>query len=1117
MSDTTYITSLESLYADHSTLSPLADKVCILLRDGTSQEQRLVDALNPDYIKIDERTFKDLLLFFHQFAQHIRFYQPNFAADANWSNFFDLFDGLEQDKDGEKWRKVQKIIEQGGNISPHISLLIAFLHLFQHAQNHLNSLTERHLSNYFCDVLRFVEKPARPDHVHLIVSLAKSNYQTIIGDDVLFRAGTDANKNDIFYRVERETAINNAQVAQLKSLFIDRNENGIINKIYAIPKPNSKDGHGNEDLAPEQAFLPFHQGLYTPQSTEADIAQFEANIGFALASPILRLYEGKRTIAIEIQFGIQDTDPQHPNYAEQYAQMQQFWANTELVKSNFKVALSTDAGWLEKNIDNIALLSEEALLTLYIFLSPQDPPITPYQNAILQDNYPDGEPIIKISSISQFDLAFYEALHTYPIQNIRIAVAAERVGQLYLQSDLSPVENGKAFEPFGIQPRRRAAFYVSSPEAFNKHIEALSIDFTWKNLPENFADYYDQYPSLRNMPFKVALSFLHEQQWLPLTDQARNPQIYQLFKQNETESIKIDNLYLDLNRVATPLEPDAEAIPTLLNNNTRRGYLKIELVEPADAFGHAIYANLYADQLTDKLFKKSALMMSMAMPPSPSSDKDKNAKNAGEDEKNKHLQDLAAAADDIKIPNPPYSPQIEQLTLSYTASQSIHFNKPQKNKAQDAFFHLHPFGKVRIRPHKGIKLIPLYEEQGSLYIGIENLQTPQNISLLFQLAEGSGNPDLSIPSPQWHFLSHNQWLPFDRSDILSDTTNNLINTGIMVFKMSNLATQNNQIMPPNYHWLRLSIDKHLLALNQIIAIHAQALSAVLVEQGKDYNQHLKQPLAANTIKELVIDNADINEIKQPYSSFGGKTREQGNDFYARVSERLRHKNRAISIWDYERLVLERFNDIYKVKCLPHTSHKSDFSPGSVTLITIPNLRNKNAVNRLQPKTPLNLLMAIKQYISRYTSPFVHLDVQNPVYEEILVSFDVGFMKGYDIGLHVARLNEAIKQFLSPWAYEAQKDIIFGGRIHKSSIINFIEELNYVDYVNNFTMYHKYQQQHEIITAPKDEAEARSTRSILVSVEQHQINPLKPGELTYTIPEGIGHMLIEINFEVEDDE
>lgn len=1110
MSDTTYITSLENLY-EASDLPENVGKVSILLRDGSNQEQRLSPALNPNYIKIDEKTTKDFLLFFYKFSKHIYFYKPNYVSNSDWSSFFALFEGLEEDTSGERWKKVQKQIENGGSVSPHMGLLITFLHLFRYAQNHINTITERHLVYYYRDVLCFKERPAQPDRVHIIVELAKNTDYLLIEKGVLFGAGNDSTDTPVFYSSERETAINKAEVTQLKSIFIDKNREKNVYRIYAIQKANTQDGVG-EPLAKEQSFLPFHQGLYTPQSTEESIRQKEAAIGFAISSPVLRLAEGTRTIAVEICFGIGDIEPRHPDYAEKYAEMQQFWKKVQLVKSNFKISLSTEKEWFQKKIDDISLLPNEGVLTLYAYLSPNDPPITAYQSAVLGENYPEGEPIIKIHATPQYERPLYEVFGAYPVQKIQVSVAVERVGHLYLQNDISAIETGKPFEPFGSQPQRNAALYISSPEAFIKQIDALGIHFNWKNLPDDFADYYDAYPGLRNKPFKVAISFLQDRQWLPILDEQNQPLTYQLFaQQNDRESIQIDKTRLALKGNPSPIRPNDQAIEPTWNTNTNRGYLKMELIEPRDAFGHAVYANLYADRLTDKLFKKSAQMLQLATQPAAANDKKTDPKQASSSTNNFIVGD-----DEIELPNLPYSPVIEQLSLSYSASQTLYFDKKQPNHPKNLFFHLHPFGQAPTETAENTYLLPAYIEQGSLYIGIEKLQVPQNISLLFQLAEGSGNPDLAIPTIQWYYLSNDQWIIFDRNDILTDTTTSLMNTGIIVFKMPAAATRNNNIMPEGCHWIKMSVNNNVLALNQIISIQAQAISAVFIDNNNDPNR-LKQPLPPNSIKELAVSDTRIKSIEQPYSSFDGKIAEQGNDFYARVSERLRHKNRAISIWDYERIVLAHFNSIYKVKCLPHTGPKSDFAPGCVTLVTIPNLRNKNAVNRLQPKTPLNLLKAIKEYIGQYASPFVRIDVQNPIYEEILVSFEVGFLTGYDIGLYVERLNEAIKQYLSPWAYEANEDIIFGGRINKSSIINFIEEIEYVDYVNNFVLYHKYRQDNEIREEATDEAEARSTRSILVSAEQHRINPWKEGELAYIVPEGIGHMLIEINFEIFDED
>ncbi len=124
-----------------------------------------------------------------------------------------------------------------------------------------------------------------------------------------------------------------------------------------------------------------------------------------------------------------------------------------------------------------------------------------------------------------------------------------------------------------------------------------------------------------------------------------------------------------------------------------------------------------------------------------------------EADKNQALQQLSATADEVKLPNPPYSPTIEQLSLSYTATQTIRFDKPELNHPKDLFFHLCPFGQSPVAATQGAYLMPNYEGQGQLYIGIEGLRVPQNLSLLFQLAEGSGNPDLALPTIQWHYLN----------------------------------------------------------------------------------------------------------------------------------------------------------------------------------------------------------------------------------------------------------------------------------------------------------------------------------------------------------------------------
>ena len=115
---------------------------------------------------------------------------------------------------------------------------------------------------------------------------------------------------------------------------------------------------------------------------------------------------------------------------------------------------------------------------------------------------------------------------------------------------------------------------------------------------------------------------------------------------------------------------------------------------------------------------------------------------------------------------------------------------------------------------------------------------------------------------------------------------------------------------------------------------------------------------------------------------------------------------------------------------------------------------------------------------------MNLDVRNPKYEAIKVRFGVEFKLGYDRTFYKEKLNEEIKEFLSPWAFGKEEDLIFGGRINRSIILNFVEERPYVDYVTNFQMFHKEDENRALIE--KFVAEGTTASSVLVTALDHWI-------------------------------
>ncbi len=209
------------------------------------------------------------------------------------------------------------------------------------------------------------------------------------------------------------------------------------------------------------------------------------------------------------------------------------------------------------------------------------------------------------------------------------------------------------------------------------------------------------------------------------------------------------------------------------------------------------------------------------------------------------------------------------------------------------------------------------------------------------------------------------------------------------------------------------------------------------------------------------------------------------------------------MWDYEHIILEQFPEIYKVRCINHTKlHRdeenkiladNELKPGHVLVVPIPFINEKSAVDPLRPYTKKKTLAAISLFLRNSISPFVKLEVQNPKIEEVQVFFRVAFTDAIDdLDFYVELLNSAIVNYLTPWTISENVNIDFGGRWYKSSLINFVEELDYVDYVKDFEMYHKKDIEQNDSSWNKLDSEiieATTSRSVLVSHKKHDIRKL----------------------------
>ncbi|NOZ26260.1 MAG: hypothetical protein GXO94_09260 [Nitrospirae bacterium] len=956
-----------------------------LARDGQSRKQRFPKALDPFFARIDDRTRKDLLRFASEYSKLINYFDPvTNKPSGDWEDFFKAIDDEEITR-----------LKGYAKHEPHIALYLAFILLFRHAQKQINGLTRRHLDFYYRDVLGFEKRPAVPDTVHVLFELKKNADEQLVEAGTLLKAGKDGKGSDLFYALTSDTVVNKAEITGLCSVFVD--DGGVI---HAAPQADSSDGLGGELDRDEPMWYAF-----------GNSAMPKAEVGFAVASPILLLNGGKRTVTLSLEFS--DITGQVPD-------------PTDLER--LSVFLTGKKGWTGPKAVSVES-GTGTKMKLTLVLESDDEAVVSYDPAVHGGDFGTSYPLMKFV-LDTGEENVYPSLANAVLGSIKIDVVVEGTGGLNLESDTGSIDASKPFLPFGPIPETGSGLYIGCEEAFGKRLDSLSINISWRVPADDFSDYYAEYDtSVSNDYFRARL----------------------LAPDRSTE-----------------LNPDTALFNSLDASN--------EAVITAEVSGHTPFKGdfIVLELITDFLHREYRQVYT-----------------------EKVLQYTSSTESSSGgLPNEPYTPVIQSLTLDYSSStEEVDLASDEEadyTGSEIEFFHVTALGQAREHgflkkgldfvTDKNVYLLPQYRHEGEFYIGVKNIRPLQELSILFQVAEGSSNPDKEKVSVSWSILSDNHWRDLSASEIASDSTNGLLRSGIIRFRIPREATDSGTVLPGGSYWLRAAVKEDTDAVCRLVDVRPNAAAAVFTDRDNDPS-HLREPLKAGTIGKLAEPVSTIKGIEQPYASFGGRMAEDDRSFYTRVSERLRHKDRALTLWDYERIVLEEFPSLYKVKCLNHTSPDSFHAPGHVTVVVVPDLRNRNAVNPLEPRADKNTLSEVEKLLRDHTGPFVKLHVENPAYEQVRLEFKVGLRSDYEFGYYSRMLEEEIKKFLSPWAFGEGMDIMFGGLIHKSVILNFIEGLTYVDFVTDFRMYHVIGDKESPDT---DTVAASSPKAILVSAPGHRI-------------------------------
>lgn len=993
----------------------------LISRLGQSQDQRLPPELAPDFAPVDARSGVDLLDQARRLAGRVSFYANNpDSPSGHWGDFFPPGDDA------------ALLAREDGGVPPHLGLFGAFLALYEEPRAALNDLTRRHLDFQFQRVLRFTPRPAEPDHAHLLLELKKGAAPFAVTPEHVFAAGKDAAGRGLFYRPVRDTVVGQGKVVARHSVFRD------AGGVRFAPVADSADGLGAPLDAAQPNWPAFgHAGLPP------------APLGCALASPVLALAGGKRRIAVDLQLGRLDP-AKHSG---------------EGLARAFSAFLSGPKGWLGPFALGGTLSA--AVLSLEFTLAEGDPAVVGYDPAVHGLALATTAPVVQLL-LAPEAAADYADLAGLAVDKAAIRVEVQGLTTLALENDNGSLNPKKAFQPFGPQPVVGSRFLIGCPEALSKTLDDLAVHLHWQGAPADLYAWYADYANRSRMSNGVSATLVYQD------------------RSGQGRSVSLDLMARDSAGVST-LSPSAPPVGP-----------ESPLGEDDRLFGLLAGGSAVARWL-GKRFKLARPMYRRAVVPAPAPRSGFVTVALADDflhaDYRKEAVHHAVSQDKVTL-NEPYTPTVAGISLDYRArSARVDLQSGEEGFAglEVQFFHVGAFGQRREHgflrrqfPYladQTVGLLPAYPDEGEFIVGLTGVGPGDSLSLLLQVAPGSADPEAEPRPVRWSVLCDNYWRPAAPRELAIDTSRSLRASGIVSLVLPGETTTDNTWLPAGAVWLKASVDKGSRAACQLVEVAANAVEVRFEDRGND-PRHLADALPAGSIAKLLAPPPALKQVAQPYASQGGRQQESDAMLVRRAAERLRHRQRCVTPWDYERLLLEAYPAVHQVKCIPHASETSWFAPGSVLLVVVPDLRNRNAVDPLQPKVDLDTLTRMAETVRRHCGQQVAVGVRNPRYQPVRLDFKVRFRAGLSFNYYRQQLHDALLQSLSPWAFEAGRQLAFGGRLYRSVLLDFVEELPYVDFVTDF----RFGLAGPGATLVADVAELTADRpdAILVSAAAHTI-------------------------------
>lgn len=885
------------------------------------------------------------------------------------------------------------------NHPAHTGLFLSFIFLLRKSQAQLNELTERHLAFYYGEVLRMHPAPACPDKTWLSLSLAPDLPRFDLPAGTAFLATAPPGGQPPAFTTDREVTLTQARIADLRAVRIETAASGAVTAISTYPVPGSADGYGAPLPRPGAGWPMFGpSGPASGGGTTAD----PGGCALCFASSALALSGGSRRIKLSLKFRwsgrtslARALDDYRKAVAADYEGTLTDAAFQTLLDHTFLIRLSTATGWVAVTgftADFGAAAADTA--TFEMTADRTFPAIAAAPGAVLD------LPMLSLALNPEARVFGYAAFGALALDSATLETAASGLDARLL-GQTKPLAL-PPLSPFGPVPAVGDRLVLSHPDLDGKRLAEIGLSVTWLGLPtapEDLASHYATYgQATRNDSFRTEFAILTPAGWQPLwpegtPESARTSGVPLFTGPDGTGPLQTDQGWtFDLGDTTTLVAPS----------------LRMVFAAPAYGFGQNAYRDVLASTILNNAKAETTLKEKFTLTaPKP-------------------------------LPLPPAPLQVKM------SSASLRFRAVTDSRAGDLqVYALQPFAPPR--PCSNPTLAPLdFPGESALYVGLANATPGTVIDLLFDLVDGPTafrTPALSDPLAQvgWSYLSARGWKALPKQCLAIDETDHLSKTGAVSILLPDDLVADSDPESSGLCWLALTARAGVEPMSQIVGLYTNAVAVTRDAPSAAEWVALPPGMIAKPARPLT----QVVKAVQSIATVGGAGPESLRDFRIRTSQRLRHKDRAVTRADYEDLVLTGFTDIQEAKCLRDAD-------GTLVVVVTP------VASRLGgqwPSVTTGRRQEISQFLKERSASWTsEIAVVNPAYETVTMRAWVAPTEPTPAGDFVHGLETRFARLLAPWQFDPDLPMHIGsGRVDAGTVASALSSCSGVAVVTGLSL------------------------------------------------------------------